>query len=199
MVLSLLVNANSAHNHTASDTLRCCQGPMKQSGVRGASAQGGGRALAARRRKEPGEGVPSGPHPGLQEAAALRALGMGRTRTVCTRQWPQSLPPLSATNHGQAPGWCSRVTPASGAQCQLLKPCPVGFSGEERACTSPHTRALLPGGPPQRGFPTEGGERIVFLPFCSPDQDVAHPKFVNIVHTFSKGGRNHRDVPVGNP
>lgn len=148
-----------------------------------------GRASATRRRQEPGEGVLSGSHPGLQGAAVLQALHMGTARTVCTRQWPQSLPPPRATNYGQAPGRCSRVTPASGARCQLLEPCPAGSSGGEQACTRP-TGALLPGGPPPRAFPTEGGERVVFLPFCSPDQDVAHPKFVNIVQTFSKRGRN---------
>lgn len=120
--------------------------------------------MAMRRRKEPGEGVPSGPHPGLQEAAALWALGRATTRTVCTRQWPQSLPPPSATNHGQAPGQCSHATPAAGERGQLLK----------LSCRLLGGWASLHKPPPGRGFraarpngasPRREGEELFFFLF----------------------------------
>lgn len=176
----------SAPNDTAPDTLH-----LSPSGRRGVRAPGQAVRLGSPR------GRPAGPHP--------RPPGgqVHPTATWCTTRVPPTLfrPQDDATTMSQ---------PQPRGRCPLLKLCPMGSLGEaggpvishqKQVWTSPHQGTGAPRRPPQQDFNLgRTGKKFSFsFFFFLPHQDVAYPKSVNIVRTFSDGGGSCRDAPVGKP
>lgn len=161
MVLSLLVNANGAPNHTASDTLRCCQGPMKQTGGAGGERPGWGSGLGHEAQDGAGGGrpvwAPPRPPGGCCPVGPGQGPGKDGVHTMVATE------PAAPECHQPRPGPRTVLPRHMGPAPEAVSCGPLGRGRGQPAQAPARTRLL--GSRPNRASPRREGEELFFFRF----------------------------------